>query len=142
MRAAATIKTPTQYLASLPEERRVILTALHRAITKAVPRLKPFIVYGMIGYGPYHYKYASGLEGDGSVVALASQKQYISLYIAGTENGTCIAEKNKQLLGKVSVGKVCVRFKKLEDLNLPEALKLIQRSATLLDKNDGTFELP
>jgi len=36
---------------------------------------------------------------------------------------------------------VCVRFKKLDDLNLPEALKLIRRAATLLDRNDGTFEL-
>jgi hypothetical protein len=141
MKAAASIKTPAQYLASLPPDRRAALQAIHRAIVKAVPRLKPFIVYGMIGYGPYHYKYESGREGDGSVVALASQKQYISLYIAGVENGECIAEKNKHLLGKVSVGKVCVRFKKLEDLNLPETLKLIKRAATLLDKNDGTFEL-
>jgi len=141
MPAAATIKTPAQYLASLPADRREALSAIHRAITKAVPRLKPFIVYGMIGYGPYHYKYASGREGDGSIVALASQKQYISLYIAGTENDECIAEKNQHLLGKVSVGKVCVRFKKLEDLNLKEALKLIKRASQLLDKNDGSFEL-
>jgi len=141
MQAAASIKTPAQYLASLPDDRRADVTALHRAIAKAVPKLKPFIVYGMIGYGPYRYKYASGREGDGSVVALASQKQYISLYIAGTENGECIAEKNQHLLGKVSVGKVCVRFKKLEDLNLKEALKLIKRAAKLLDKNDGSFEL-
>jgi len=141
MKAATSIKTPAQYLASLPADRRAALGAIHRAITKAVPRLKPFIVYGMIGYGPYHYKYESGREGDGSVVALASQKQYISLYIAGVENGQCLAEKNAHLLGKVSVGKVCVRFKRLEDLNLQEALKLIKRAATLLDKNDGSFEL-
>ena len=141
MKAATEIKTPAQYLASLPADRRAALEPIHRAILKAVPRLKPFIVYGMLGYGPYHYRYASGREGDGSVVALASQKQYISLYISGTENGECIAEKNRHLLGKVSVGKVCVRFKKREDLNLPEALKLIRRAATLLDKNDGTFEL-
>jgi len=141
MKSAASIKTPAQYLASLPEDRRATLTAIHRAITKAVPRLKPFIMYGWLGYGPYHYKYESGREGDCGVAGLASQKQYISLYISGVENGECIAEKNKHLLGKVSVGKVCVRFKKLEDLNLPEALKLIKRAATLLDKNDGTFEL-
>lgn len=141
MKAAASIKTPAQYLDSLPADRRAEVEAIHRAIVKAVPRLKPFIIYGMIGYGPYHYKYESGREGDGSVVALASQKQYISLYIAGVENGECIAEKSKHLLGKVSVGKVCVRFKKAEDLNLPEALKLIKRAASLLDKNDGTFEL-
>ena len=53
MKAATEIKTPAQYLASLPADRRAALEPIHRAILKAVPRLKPFIVYGMLGYGPY-----------------------------------------------------------------------------------------
>lgn len=141
MKAAATITTPAKYIASLPPDRREAIAALHRAIVKSAPRLKPFIVYGMLGYGPYHYRYESGREGDASVVALASQKNYISLYIAGVEGGKHLAEKKKKELGKVSVGKSCIRFKKLEDLNLPAALKLVQRAATLLDKNDGSFVL-
>ncbi|MBK9992156.1 MAG: DUF1801 domain-containing protein [Verrucomicrobia bacterium] len=75
----------------------------------------------MIGYGPYHDKYASGREGDCPIVALSSRAQYISLYVAGSRNGKPIAEAAKAKLGKVSVGKACIRFKRLADLDVPAA---------------------
>lgn len=133
MKAAAHIKTPTQYLASLPEDRRKALTTLHRAIRKAAPKLKPLIIHGMLGYGKYHYKYASGREGDSAIVCLASQKHHISLYLCGCDDTGYLAEQNKDRLGKVSVGKSCIRFKKLEDLNLDVALELIQKSERTID---------
>ena len=116
MKAAGNVKTPAQYLASLPTERRADVAALHKAICKVVPALKPQIAYGMIGYGS-----------DKPAIALASQKQHISLYICSGS----LAEKNKARLGKVSVGKSCIRFKRLEDLNLPVALELVRRAAAL-----------
>jgi hypothetical protein len=134
MQASSRIKTPAQYLASLPIERRGALQTLHRAIVKAAPGLKPVIVHGMLGYGAYHYRYDSGREGDSATVCLASQKNYISLYVMGEEDGGYLAEKNAARLGKVSVGKCCIRFKKLEDLNLPVALELIKRAAQLRPK--------
>jgi hypothetical protein len=131
MQAARKIKTPEQYLASLPPSRRAALTALHKAIRAAAPELKPSIQNGMIGYGNYHYKYASGREGDAAVVSLASQKNHISLYLgcAADDDGGYLAEKNKDRLGKVSVGRSCIRFKKLEDLNLKVALELVKKAA-------------
>lgn len=131
MQAPRHVKTPAQYLASLPEPRRTDLTALHRAITRAVPRLKPVVVSGMLGYGPYHYRYESGREGDSAVIGLASQKQYISLYLMAVEDGVYLAEANKARLGKVSVGKCCIRFKRLADLDLPCALRLVRKAAML-----------
>jgi Domain of unknown function (DU1801) len=131
MQASSRIKTPAQYLTSLPAERRSALTALHRAITKAAPRLKPVIVLGMLGYGPYHYVYESGREGDSATVCLASQKNYISLYLMGSEGGVSLVQKNKARLGKISAGGCCIRFKKLEDLNLPVALELVKKAGKL-----------
>lgn len=131
MQAPASVKTPEQYIASLPTERRARVQSVHDGIRKAAPDLKPFIYCGMLGYGPYRYKYASGREGDGAVVALASQKNHLSLYICGTENGEYLAEKNKERLGRVSVGKSCIRFKKLEDLDLKVALELVKKAARL-----------
>ena len=125
------MKTPTEYLASLSSDRRAVLTALHKAIRKAAPSLKPHIAYGMIGYGRYHYRYASGREGDAPVVGLASQKRYISLYICCCGKDGYLPEKNKKRLGKVSVGKSCIRFRRLEDLNLPVALELVRQAAAL-----------
>jgi hypothetical protein len=135
--------TPTAYLAGLPSERRAELKALHAAIRKAAPRLKPHVAYAgtMLGYGPYHYKYASGREGDCPIVALSSRANYISLYISGQRNGRPIAEAAQARLGKVSVGKVCIRFKKLADLNLPVALELVREASALLDNGSTDFSL-
>ena len=129
MKAAPSIKTPSQYLASLPAERRVTLTKLHNAIRKAAPSLRPHIAYGNIGYGNYHYRYASGREGDWPVVGLASQKQHIGLYLCICDGTGYLPEKNKARLGKVSVGKGCIRFRRLENLNLKVAMELVKRAA-------------
>jgi hypothetical protein len=134
MKAAAKIQTPEQYLASLPADRQAALTTLHR---KAVPKLKPVMVYGMLGYGPYHYKYESGREGDGAIICLASQKNYISLYLCARTPKGYLAETNKARLGNVSVGKCCIRFKKLEDLNLKVAIELVQTAAELAQVPGG-----
>ena len=131
MQAPASVTTPAQYLANLPEERRVVVEVVHKAIVKASPALKPCIVHGMLGYGKFHYKYESGREGDTAVVALASQKAHFSLYILGESDGGTLPEKNQSRLGKVSVGKSCIRFKKLEDLNLAVAMELVKEAARL-----------
>ena len=128
MKAPPDITTPTAYLNSLPPERKQALTTLHRAIRKAAPNLKPLIIHGMLGYGKFHYKYASGREGDTAAVCLASQKHHISLYLCGSDKNGTLAEQNKARLGKVSVGKSCIRFKNLQDLNLEVALELIQKA--------------
>lgn len=135
--------TPAAYLAALTEPRRTELKALHAAIRQAAPRLKPHMAYSgtMIGYGPYHYKYASGREGDCPIVAISSRVQYISLYVLGCRNGQTIAEAAKARLGKVSVGKACIRFKKLADLNLPVALEVVREAAALLDNGSSDFAL-
>lgn len=130
MKAAADIQTPAQYLASLPPERRAALTTLHNAIRKAVPRLRPHIAYGMLGYGMCRYPLANGLEGTGPVIALASQKQYISLYLGCDEDGG-VPKEDRARLGKVSVGKCCIRFTKIADLDLKVAMDLVKKSAAM-----------
>ena len=143
MSAASPPKTLAEYFARLPDGRRADLKALHAAIRKAAPRLKPFFVpkYAILGYGPYHYKYASGREGDASVVGLSSRAQYISLYVMGHRGGKSITEAVKSKLGKASVGKCCIRFKKLDDLNLPAALALVREASALLDNGSTDFTL-
>jgi hypothetical protein len=143
MATTAKPQTPAAYLASLTEPRRTELKALDAAIRRAAPRLKPHLAYSgtMIGYGPYHYRYASGREGDCPIVALSSRAQYVSLYVLGARNGKHITEAAKAKLGRVSVGKACIRFKKLADLNLPAALDLIREASALLDNGSTDFSL-
>ncbi len=131
MNAAPNATTPEEYLAALPEPRQTALRQLHAAIRQAAPSLKPGLGHGMLGYGPFHYKYASGREGDTFVVCLASQKQHISLYLCGADEGGYLVEQAAGTLGKVSLGKGCIRFKKLEDLHLAAAMDLVKEAEQL-----------
>jgi Domain of unknown function (DU1801) len=119
------------YLASLPDDRRDTVTRVHEVVTHAVPELEVRMWKAFIGYGSYHYRYASGREGDWFPIGLTNNKSYVSLYFCAAEDDGYLAEKNEDRLGKVSVGKSCVRFKKLDDLNLDVVAELAKRVAAL-----------
>ena len=53
-------KTPDEYIAKIDEPRRGQIQLLHDLIRKTIPQKKPYIISGMIGYGSFHYKSASG----------------------------------------------------------------------------------
>lgn len=122
-----------EYMDMLPEERRAPIMFLHTFIQKSAPSLKPHFAYNMLGYGSFKYKNYKKEIIDWPTVSLASQKNYISLYVCAVEGGEYIAEKHKGRLGKVSVGRSCIRFKKIEDLNLEVLKKVIQ----LAEKSPG-----
>ncbi|OGH13186.1 MAG: hypothetical protein A2687_05200 [Candidatus Levybacteria bacterium RIFCSPHIGHO2_01_FULL_38_26] len=121
-------KTPEEYIDLIAEPRKSEIIKLHKFIQKCIPNLKPHILYGMIGYGSYHYKYASGREGEWSVVLLASQKNYISVYVCGVKDGKYIAEAHKKDFPKASIGKSCIRFKKIDDIDVKVLEKIIKES--------------
>jgi len=127
---STTAKTVDEYLDLIDEPRRSDMEALHAFIQKTVPDLKPHILYGMIGYGTFHYKSKSGREGDWSVVALASQKNYISVYVCALIDGKYIAEGYKDKLPKASIGKSCIRFKKLTDIDLNILSEIITKAVS------------
>lgn len=129
-----TLPTLDEFLAGLPADRRDTMTTLHKAIRKAVPRLAPAMMSGMgpspiIGYGKYHYKSASGREGDWFLIGLAAGKNYYSLHICATDKGGYLAEQNAAKLGKVKTGRSCINFKKFEDLKLDVAMGLVKQAA-------------
>lgn len=122
-----------EFLASLPDDRRATMTAVHRAIRKAAPKLAPALRTGMgssplIGYGSYHYKYASGREGDWFLIGLAAGKSAYSLHICAGDKDGYLAERSAAKLGKVKTGRSCISFKKLEDLNLEVAMGLVKEA--------------
>lgn len=69
----------------------------------------------IIGFGTYHYKYASGHEGDAPLMGFSPRKAAFSLYVTdpGHDDGALL-----ERLGKFTMGKACIYFKKLSDLNL------------------------
>ena len=121
------------YLASIPDDRKEIIEMLHSFIQKTVPSLKPHFAYNMLGYGSFPYKNYKKEMIDWPVVALANQKNYVSLYVCAVDDGQYIAEKYKDQLGNVSIGKSCIRFKKKEDIHLDVLKKVLLHAA----KNPG-----
>lgn len=131
MKAPDSVKTPEDYLAQLSGDRREAMDLLHRRIREAAPELKPEICAGMIGYGVKPYETRSGCKGVWPVVGLASQKRYMSLYVCACGPDGYLPESVKDKLGKVSVGKSCIRFTKLENLNVEVVIELVRRAAAM-----------
>lgn len=83
----------------------------------------------IIGFGAYHYKYASGHEGDAPLVGFSPRKAKISLYFAPGETGR---EQLLQDLGKHTSGKGCVYINKVADINVDVLKTIINQSVTFL----------
>lgn len=124
-------KTPEEYLNKLVEPRKTEVKKIHDFIRKTLPNQKPYIEYGMIGYGKFHYKSRSGREGDWALVGLASQKNYISIYACASDGNEYVAEKYKRLLPKVNIGKSCIRVSKIENLDFKVLEKLLKETEKL-----------
>jgi hypothetical protein len=118
--------TPEQYIAALDEPRRTEVQALHDLIRRVAPDLEPLVGRGMIGYGQYHYRYASGREGDTFHIGLSSRKAYISLYVTAATEAGYVAESYKDRLPKADIGKSCVRMKRLSDVDLDVVAALVR----------------
>ncbi len=86
----------------------------------------------IIGFGSYHYKYASGHEGDAPILGFSPRKAAFSLYVFTA------TEDNKHLLndlGKFKIAKACIYIKKLSDINIPALEKLCQSSIKYINEH-------
>jgi len=88
----------------------------------------------IIGFGRYHYKYDSGHEGDAPLLGFSPRKAEFSLYVIDPTNDN---KKLLEKLGKYRIGKSCIYFKKLDDLNLDTLEKLSKESIKYVNKKYG-----
>ncbi|NOT74219.1 MAG: DUF1801 domain-containing protein [Cyclobacteriaceae bacterium] len=86
----------------------------------------------IIGFGSYHYKYESGHEGDSPLMGFSPRKAEFSLY---AYTGLREHEYLLDNLGKIKVGKACIYFKKLSDLDQKELKKLIKETIKYMKAN-------
>ena len=99
-----------------------VIVDIMKTATKAEP-----IMWGtsIVGFGSYHYVYASGREADWMLTAFSPRKQNITIYIMA---GFKQYEELLANLGKYSLGKGCLYIKRLSDIHVPTLQKLIQES--------------
>jgi hypothetical protein len=86
----------------------------------------------IIGFGNYHYKYASGHEGDAPVLGFSPRKAALTLYVYSD------TEKSKKLiagLGKFKMSKACIYVKKLSDINTDVLKELCIESIKYISKH-------
>ncbi len=123
--------TPDEYIDALDEPRRGEIRELHDLIRETLPDLEPHVGTGMLGYGPFHYRYASGREGDASLLALSRRKRYISLYVLCTTEAGYLAEQYAERLPKADIDNSGVRFKRTADVDRDALRELIAEAARI-----------
>jgi len=120
-------ETVAQYLAELPEDRRAAIEAVRKVVLKNLDKgYEEGMQYGMIGYYVPHRIYPAGYHCDPRqplpFAALASQKNYMSLYLGCVyDDGPRYARFQKAWAKtgkKLDMGKSCIRFKRVDDLAL------------------------
>jgi hypothetical protein len=117
-------KTPEEYLASLPEERKNPVSRLRQTVLTHLPDgFKEVMSYGMLGYVVPHSIYPAGYhcnpEQPLPFLNIASQKNFVALYHMGLYADQAlhdwfITEYPKHVSTKLDMGKSCIRFKKME----------------------------
>jgi len=98
------------------------LVGLMRRVTKQEP-----VMWGpsIVGFGSYHYKYASGHEGDSALAGFAVRGSELVVYIAPSFEGRDVLLAK---LGKHKTGKVCVYIRRLANVDLAILETLVARS--------------
>jgi hypothetical protein len=136
--------TVDQYLAELPEDRRVAIATVRDAILRLLPDgYEEMMQYGMISYIVPQSRYPKTYNGQPLAIAsIGNQKNYMAVYLNNvySDRGTeqWFVDEYARTGKKLDMGKSCVRFKKLEDL----AIDLIARAVarTPVDEFIAAYE--
>lgn len=128
---AARQQTPATLIESLDEPRRSDIQELDALIRRTVPSFERSVMSGMLAYGRYRYRYASGREGEWCRVALASNKRSISLHVIAADDEGYLAERFRDRLPKADIGRSCVRFAKLDDVDVEVLTELIDQGSRM-----------
>ena len=127
------VETVDEYLESLPDDRREAISAVRKAVNQGKPEgYAEELRWGMISWEIPLETYPETYNGEPlAYVSLASQKNYMSLYLMGTysdEGNRAWFEGTLEDRGvKLDIGKSCVRFKRLEDLPLDLVTEAVGR---------------
>jgi hypothetical protein len=136
MKPASNVKTPAQYIASLPADRGKTIATVRALVNKHIPRgFDECIVWGTIGWAIPLSRYPDTYNKQPiCYVALSSQKNYCSLYLMGAYSSSSQLEQLKEAFKaagkKLDMGKCCVHFESPDDLPLEAIGKLISAIST------------
>src|ERR1700757_4755843 len=119
-------KTVKEYVDSLPDDRKKVISEMRKVILKNIPKgFEECMGYGMIAYVIPHSLYPKGYHCDPTVplpyMNVASQKNFVALYHMGVYGSKklldwFVKEYPKHCKTKLDMGKAWIRFKKMDDI--------------------------
>jgi len=120
----------TDFLNNVEDEQKrkdcLEVARMMEQVTKQQPKMWGTSI---VGFGSYHYKGASGREGDWMLIGFSPRKQNITLYImSGFERYPGLMKK----LGKHSTGKSCLYIKRLSDVDVDVLKELMTESLKMM----------
>jgi len=117
---------PAKFVDSIKDARRradaQALLAMMTRVTGETPRMWGSAI---VGFGSYHYTYATGREGDWCVTGFSPRKDSLTVYILP---GLHLQQANLKKLGKVTTGKSCIYIKNLADVHMPTLEKMVKQA--------------
>ena len=125
------LKTYYAERAGLDPKRRADCFTLLQLMREATG--EPAVMWGpsIVGFGTYHYVYASGREGDWPVTGFAPRKKELTLYfMSGFDRHAALMKK----LGKYKTGKSCLYIRTLDDIHIPTLRQLVKDSVAAMKK--------
>ena len=133
----ATAASVTAFINSIDDKQkradaRNVAAMMRKATGKRAKMWGPSIV----GYGTYHYKYASGREGDFLMTGFSPRKQALTVYVIP---GFAHFEALMNKLGKYTTGKSCLYIRRLSDIDEKVLEKLINRSVKHMREHYETW---
>ncbi len=130
-------KQPSEYIDSLPEDRKEVMQKIRECINTNLPEgFTEVMNYGMLGYVVPHSVYPNGYHCDPKqplpFMGLASQKNNISFYHMGLYANEELlewftSEYAKQVKSKLDMGKSCIRFKKMNEIPYELLSELVRK---------------
>lgn len=133
----ATRASVTEFIKSIEDkQKRADTRKVAAMMRKATGKRAKMWGSSIVGYGTYHYKYASGREGDFMTTGFSPRKQALTVYIIP---GFKHFERLMSKLGKYKTGKSCLYIRRLSDVDEKVLERLIAESVKYMHKNYETW---
>lgn len=113
------------YIASLDEQTAKETQTLIDMMQKISGDMPKIWNVGTLGFDTYHYKYASGREGDNFIIGFYPRKGKITIYLM---DGTARQSELLAKLGKHTSSGYCIYIKQINDIELPTLEQIVKKS--------------
>ncbi len=131
-KTVATSDSVATFLTSVDDTKRADTAEIIRIMQEVSGEAPKMWGASIIGFGTYHYVYASGREGDWMKLGFSPRKAAFSLYLSCDAD---VYEDELQEFGKHTRGKGCIYFKKLDDIDRTVLRRMLKKAYT--ETNDS-----